>query len=566
MAKSFAKATVPYWTKKIGKKRFDRFINILKQTSPMSVDEWVKPSIAKAINKYGQFVHLETDITDSSEGLRKKHLELMYDFSDDEIIEIFTILNSYVSIQSLSQYIDEDGFLSWSRFFDGVLSNNLIYEKDYSFNDFKRVLFTFLENTIFYNYLFEKDFNFTLQSIEALKLLETEGILNSFRNQQKELFEKDLSIEDILNERKILWKKEQNMSPQSKWILLSNPKNFSKLFIQKIQVVFNEKQLTKLKDQTQRYIGALLNNVGENIVLLSDEEIQLGIKSMLTLNSTNEVDSNITLLKKINKVEPLTLKSLIQYSKFLTENKDLKDELNKKDGFTKNDLSVLSYIGEKLSNLPTQRRRRLLKIPFQYWGIFYRYGVAVVTDIEALNNLYEENKDNDLTIPIISGTVGEYTYEILEKSNPMGLILGYATDCCQVLTQGNQGAQCLMEGYRNENSTFFAVKKGKKVVAQSWMWSNKDVICFDSIEVLGRDLNKNKDILTAYLETAEELVKKGYKTVFAGADGNTIPEGLRDSGKYLSPVPQELRLPFNCYSDAQGEIVILKGDDDYDEH
>jgi len=564
MAKSFAKATVPYWHKKIGKEKFERYINILKETSPMTEEEWIKPNIAKAIQKYGQFIHLETDITDSSEGLKKKHLDLIDKFNDDEIIEIFNILNSYTNIHSLSQYVDEDGFLSWQRFFNNLAQNEIISNKKYSFNDFKKVIFLHLENNIFYNYQFAKDFVFSMQSIDSLKLLEKEGFLKRFMNQASEIKNSDLSIEDMLKERKTIWKRIQGITPQSKWILLSNPENFSKIFIQKIQSVFKEKQLTKLNDGTQKYIGALLNNFGENIVLLTDKEIIAGEKMMLSFNSENKVDSNISLLKKIGKVEELTLKSLLHYTKFLTENKDLKSELNKKDGITKNDLSVLSYIGEKLNSLPNVRRRRLLKIPFQYWAIFYRYRVPVVTDIEALNDLYEKNKDNKLNIPIISGKIGEYTYEILEKSNPMGLILGYATDCCQVMTQGNQGTQCLVHGYTNPDSTFFVVRKGKKIYAQSWIWQNKDVLCFDSIEVLGRDLNKNKSVLKAYQETANALIEKGYKTVFAGADGNTIPEGLREVGSYYSPCPKELRLPFSCYSDAQAEIIILAGKDDYE--
>ena len=538
MAKTFAKATIPYWHKKIGKDRFNRMISILKETSPMTKEEWIKPDIAKAIQKYGQFIHLETDITDSSEGIKKRQLELVEKFDDEEIIEIFNILNSYTHNQTLSQYIDGDGFLSWQSFFNNISQNEIILNKKYSVNDFKKAIFLHLENNIFYNYEFSKDFEYSIQAIENIKLLEKEGFLKKFSNKSMEITEDDLSIDNILKERKIIWKREQGITPQSKWMLLGNPKNFSKLFIQKIQQVFKERQLTKLPEDTQRYIGALLNNFGENIVIISDEELFDGKNTMMSFNSENIVDSNITLLKKIGKVQELTLKNTLHYIKFLTDNKDLKGELSKKDGMTKKDLSIMSYIGEKLNQLPLARRRRLLKMPFSYWAIFYRYRVPVVTDIEALNNLYEENKDNKLNIPIISGKVGNYTYEILEKSNPMGLILGYATDCCQVMTEGNQGTECLIQGYTNPDSTFFVVRKGKDIIAQSWIWKNKDVLCFDSIEVLGKDLNKNKDVLNAYKLTAKALIEEeGYKTVFTGADGNVIPNGLREAGTYFSPVP-----------------------------
>lgn len=558
----FEKVTVKHWHKKAGKEAFDRFLSIIQATSPMSEEEWENPNIARAIQKYGQFVHLETDIEDNSEGVQPKQMKKLAHLKDDEIITVFNLLNASATRAPLTGYVDGDGFLSWERFFNNVLSNDTLQDKKFSSNDLMAVIYYFIEEVV-QRYNFDGSFIFNHDSINELKILEQEKMIHKKFVDGEPIKNSDLSLDNIMSDRRDLWKKIQGITPQSIWMLLANPNNFSRAFVQKIQEVFEEKQLVNLSKEDQQYIGTLLNTVGENIIVLEKETILNG-RSIVNRDNTFNVQSNITLLKRINKVQKLSIQTLIHYSKFLTENEDLKDDLKNKDEFTENDLSVISYIGEKLQGINGSRRNKFLKIPFQYWAIFYRYRVGALYEIEALIDLYEKNKDNKMNTPVITGKIGEYTYEILEKSNPMGLILGYATDCCQVMTDGNQGRECLINGYTNPNSSFFVVRKGKKIYAQSWIWQNKKIFCFDSIEVLGKDFNKNKDILKAYKETAKKLAKEGYEIVFAGADGNTVPNGLVDAGLYLDHCPDKLLLPFNCYSDARGEIVIFEGKEDYE--
>ena len=91
--------------------------------------------------------------------------------------------------------------------------------------------------------------------------------------------------------------------------------------------------------------------------------------------------------------------------------------------------------------------------------------------------------------------------EIIKKDNPIGLMLGYATDCCMTI-RGN-GESCIKAGYSNKNSTFFYVQKGKEIYAQSWVWvdEKKGIFCFDSVEVLGDKMtDEYKDILTCYID------------------------------------------------------------------
>ena len=53
--------------------------------------------------------------------------------------------------------------------------------------------------------------------------------------------------------------------------------------------------------------------------------------------------------------------------------------------------------------------------------------------------------DKETTLPNLKGSIGNYKWEIIKKDNPIGLMLGYATDCCQVI--GGDGESCLKTGY-----------------------------------------------------------------------------------------------------------------------
>lgn len=563
MADNF-KITVKYWTKKVGKGKFDRFLNLIKETSPIPKIDWndKKFSIRKSILKYGQFVHLETDIEDSSEGIMPKQMKALESFTDEELIELFTILNLYVKKEPLSNYIDADGFLSWKNLFSNLL-HNFNSKKD-KFKDFKRTLFSYLEQELFIKCVISKEIDLSMTIIEDLKILNENKLLPKRFN----LGDK-VSMDHILDERRILWKKVNNIAPHSRHLLLANPNNFSKHFISKIQDVFETKQLAKLPENVQKYIGTILNLVGVNILAMTKEEILKGLELEYERDSNFNVKNHINIIKKIKKVQNINISQLINYVKLFTENEDLKIELEKKESFNDRDITLFKYRADKINEAQPEKRELLKKIPFKFWKSFFRFNVVNVDEIEELVSLYEDNKNNEMNIPIVSGKVGNYTYEILEKSNPLGLILGYATDCCQVLTKDNgnyayDGYQCLIEGYKNENATFFVVRKGKDIFAQSFVWQNEKekVLCFDSIEILGRDLIKNKDVLSSYKEASKKLIELGYRFVIAGADGHSIPNGLKEAGEYLRPVPKKLYPPLEIYSDAFEEIIILDQQDD----
>jgi len=109
------------------------------------------------------------------------------------------------------------------------------------------------------------------------------------------------------------------------------------------------------------------------------------------------------------------------------------------------------------------------------------------------------------SIPYIKIKKDMYTFEKLSHDDIEGLYLGLATDCCQHLHDA--GSACAKAGYRDIESGFYVVKKGDKIVAQSWAWrGKKGELVFDSIEGL-RKINKEA-IADLYKQAAKQLIGK----------------------------------------------------------
>jgi hypothetical protein len=192
-------------------------------------------------------------------------------------------------------------------------------------------------------------------------------------------------------------------------------------------------------------------------------------------------------------------------------------------------------------------------------------------DIHLINRMYElwnRRSKKQVIIPQ-EGKIGNYTYKVLDKTKDKdGLVLGYATDCCQLF--GMQGEVCMIDGIINESSTFVAVYKKNKIYAQSWLWSGKDnygrdFACFDSIELLGRDLEANKDVIECYKKISESLIKNdGFDFVVLGKDGNRPLEGIEKHvlGHKYADNEEGIRYKGNVsYTDTEKEgIYLLKGD------
>ena len=149
-------------------------------------------------------------------------------------------------------------------------------------------------------------------------------------------------------------------------------------------------------------------------------------------------------------------------------------------------------------------------------------------DFTVLQDIYNLGKQRIYsTIPRIKNTVtingNTYHYELLRLDDPLILAIGTLTDCCQEI---HNHAQVTMEHSMVENnSRIFLIKDEEgNFVAQSWVWRNKDVLCFDNVEIpekaYTRYRNKNKDkeredfhneIYDVYEKASKDILKEDNK-------------------------------------------------------
>ena len=111
----------------------------------------------------------------------------------------------------------------------------------------------------------------------------------------------------------------------------------------------------------------------------------------------------------------------------------------------------------------------------------------------------------------------------------MNILAGNATDCCQRVEGVGEGV--MEHGALTKNGRIFVVEEIDEhgntvaIVAQSWIWRNKDVVCFDNIEIpvsehkrlkestKKEDIQEQQEILEIYQKVAEQLIVIDRKTV-----------------------------------------------------
>ena len=149
-------------------------------------------------------------------------------------------------------------------------------------------------------------------------------------------------------------------------------------------------------------------------------------------------------------------------------------------------------------------------------------------DFNILQQIYNYGKQRTFSsIPRIEQsaekTSGKYTYEILRLDDPLAMAIGTLSDCCQEL---NDCAEvCMEHSMVDKNGRVFVIKDEQgNIVAQSWVWRNKDVLCFDNIEIpkkafvrsakehpeLGRK-GFTDEVFEIYKQAARDLIKADEK-------------------------------------------------------
>lgn len=133
-----------------------------------------------------------------------------------------------------------------------------------------------------------------------------------------------------------------------------------------------------------------------------------------------------------------------------------------------------------------------------------------------LQEIYEHSKRRvKSSIPFIEETYDDFTYEILRLDDPLGLAIGTLTDCCQEIDDAAE--VCMEHSMTSPDGRVFVIKdKENNIVAQSWVWRNKNVLCFDNIEIphkaferaAQKKINLTEIVYDMYKQAANILLKK----------------------------------------------------------
>lgn len=115
---------------------------------------------------------------------------------------------------------------------------------------------------------------------------------------------------------------------------------------------------------------------------------------------------------------------------------------------------------------------------------------------------------------------GQYKAYIMNAKDPRQVMLGYYTDCCQIL--GDAGETSMMHGLLHPYAGFWVIEEKKtgliKAQAEAWEF-NRNTLVFDNIEFAndtGDLIEHYKDIIGLWLENSE------YENVVMGGGYNDL--------------------------------------------
>jgi len=568
------------WTKRFSDNEISELWKIFMKFSPLTTEAWEDTSFKKTQAAHGNFVHPETDVEDDSEGIQPKQVKkFLESYSLEEFERVLSVLAIANERSALNNFIS-DGFVSWKTIWDHNISPLFHNEESKGTTDYKIGFLAFqLSNGLFNRFntisndVFEALGSGTITLDDVEQAIKIETVPKTATALSMEMLDTKVFFE----KRGDLWQAKKQMQPKSEHMLRVNPDNWDKELINVVFEMFGNRQIGKLPEKEQRAISLLIDNFGFNLEVIPVKLLIDSVNNLGSFEFGNEMipDFRKELVKffKDIPIEKLSIKLTKDMITTWNKSDHFRTFIMRKDKLTLSDFDLMNFINGVLMQLENHRdKKSLMKtieaIDPSLWKSFFRYGVRDPNQLSRLFKLFEENKKKECNIPSFSGKVGTYSYEFISKDDPRGLVLGYATDCCQVI--GGQGQACLETGYRDKDSSFFLVEKNGHIYAQSWIWQKDTAkglsLCFDSVEVLGKNLEKSKDVLACYVEASKKLVDEhNYKFVYAGADGNTMPKGLEKAGKFMdTDEMRDLNLfpNYGHYTDVGHGIVILANQKD----
>ena len=129
-------------------------------------------------------------------------------------------------------------------------------------------------------------------------------------------------------------------------------------------------------------------------------------------------------------------------------------------------------------------------------------------------------KRESTTIPYVEENSPKFRSRMLRPDEPAQLGVGYNTTCCQ--QPGGWGESSMLHSALSRNGRVFVIeewneeRKKYEIIGQSWVWREKDRICFDNIEIQNQVIDsmskeEKQEILDIYKEVSKKLLEKDKK-------------------------------------------------------
>ncbi len=192
--------------------------------------------------------------------------------------------------------------------------------------------------------------------------------------------------------------------------------------------------------------------------------------------------------------------------------------------------------------------------------IFKELGSREVV-LQAARRLYSDMRKREYSaIPKVVGNYNdEYTYEMLDLDDPLGLAVGYITRCCFLIDGMSRSS--LYHSAQSKEGRIFIVRKQGELIAQSWVWRNGNLLCFDNVETRG---HYDWDILLeTYKKAAQNILDISVKEESTKEQIKLVTVGISES-KMSLPNQQikgkDVKLPRvddYIYTDARYGQAIL---------
>jgi hypothetical protein len=140
-------------------------------------------------------------------------------------------------------------------------------------------------------------------------------------------------------------------------------------------------------------------------------------------------------------------------------------------------------------------------------------------------------------------------FEKLSHDDPLGPMLGLFTGCCQHLHGAAKA--CAKHGATKPEGGFYVLRRGKRILGQSWAWRKSNTLVFDSWESPNHELGI-KYCAPILMKAAKALVGRlGIAEVRLGTGGNTPALNLAKAARATAPP--------RGYSDAREQYVLSNG-------